>query len=106
MNVEFDKRRKYMVDRLNRMKGVSCLMPVGAFYAFPKISSLFGKRANVKTINNSSDFAAYLLEEAKVALVSGDAFGADQYIRLSYATSMENIQKGLDRIEAAIACLQ
>ncbi len=106
MNVEFDKRRKYMVDRLNRMKGVSCLMPVGAFYAFPKISSLFGKRANGKTINNSSDFAAYLLEEAKVALVSGDAFGADQYIRLSYATSMENIQKGLDRIEAAIARLQ
>jgi len=106
MNVEFDKRRKYMVGRLNRMKGVSCLMPVGAFYAFPRISSLFGKSANNKAINNSSDLAAYLLEEAKVALVSGDAFGADEYIRLSYATSMENIQKGLERIDAAIARLQ
>jgi aspartate aminotransferase len=106
MNVEFDKRRKYMVGRLNRMKNVSCLLPVGAFYAFPRIASLFGKSANNKAIANSSDLAAYLLEEAKVALVSGDAFGADQYIRLSYATSMENIQKGLDRIEAAIEHLR
>ncbi len=101
MNVEFDKRRKYMVDRLNRIKGMSCLMPVGAFYAFPKVSQLFGKSVNGRRIANSSDLAAYLLEEAKVALVSGDAFGADAYIRLSYATSMENIIKGLDRIEQA-----
>lgn len=101
MNVEFDKRRKYMVDRLNRIKGMSCLMPVGAFYAFPKVSQLFGKSVNGRRIANSSDLAAYLLEEAKVALVSGDAFGADAYVRLSYATSMENITKGLDRIEQA-----
>ncbi len=101
MNVEFDKRRKYMVDRLNGIKGMSCLMPVGAFYAFPKVSQLFGKSVNGRRIANSSDLAAYLLEEAKVALVSGDAFGADAYIRLSYATSMENITKGLDRIEQA-----
>ena len=76
------------------MKGVSCLMPVGAFYAFPRVSSLYGKSANGKTIKNSSDLAAYLLEDANVALVSGDAFGADAYIRLSYATSMENIREG------------
>lgn len=101
MNIEFDKRRKYMVDRLNRIKGMSCLMPVGAFYAFPKVSQLFGKSVNGRRVANSSDLAAYLLEEAKVALVSGDAFGADAYIRLSYATSMENITKGLDRIEQA-----
>jgi len=101
MNVEFDKRRKYMVDRLNRITGMSCLMPVGAFYAFPKVSQLYGKSVNGRRIANSSDLAAYLLEEAKVALVSGDAFGADAYIRLSYATSMENITKGLDRIEQA-----
>jgi len=101
MNVEFDKRRKYMVDRLNRITGMSCLMPVGAFYAFPKVSQLYGKSINGRRIANSSDLAAYLLEEAKVALVSGDAFGADAYIRLSYATSMENITKGLDRIEQA-----
>lgn len=106
MNAEFDKRRKYMVERLNKMKGVSCLMPVGAFYAFPRVSSLFGKSANGKRIANSSDLAAHLLEDARVALVSGDAFGADAYIRLSYATSMENITKGLDRIEQAVGKLR
>ncbi len=105
MNIEFDKRRKYMVDRLNKIKGMSCLMPVGAFYAFPNVSKLYGRSFNGKRITNSSDFATYLLEEAKVALVSGDAFGADAYIRLSYATSMENITKGLDRIEQAAAKL-
>lgn len=105
MNIEFDKRRKYMVERLNKMKGMSCLMPVGAFYAFPRVSALYGKSATGKRIANSSDLAAYLLEDAKVALVSGDAFGADAYIRLSYATSMENIVKGLDRIEQAIGKL-
>jgi aspartate aminotransferase len=106
MNVEFDKRRKYMVERLNKIPGISCLMPVGAFYAFPNVAGLYGKSIQGKTMKNSSDFAAYLLEEAKVALVSGDAFGADQYIRLSYATSMENIQKGLDRIEKAVSALR
>lgn len=105
MNIEFDKRRKYMVERLNKMKGMSCLMPVGAFYAFPRVSALYGKSATGKRIANSSDLAAYLLEDAKVALVSGDAFGADAYIRLSYATSMDNIVKGLDRIEQAIGKL-
>jgi aspartate aminotransferase len=105
MNSEFDKRRKYIVERLNRITGMSCLMPVGAFYAFPRVSPLFGKRVNGKLIRNSSDLAAYLLEEAKVALVSGDAFGADAYMRLSYATSMEIIVKGLDRIERAVSKL-
>ncbi len=102
MNVEFDKRRKYMVDRLNRIKGMSCLMPVGAFYAFPRVSRLFSKKAAGKHVANSADLALYLLEDARVALVSGDAFGADAHLRLSYATSMENIVKGLDRIEQAV----
>jgi aspartate aminotransferase len=106
MNVEFDKRRRTMVERLNAMKGVTCLMPVGAFYAFPDVSRLFGKSVNGKTIKGSADLATYLLEDAQVALVSGDAFGAEAYIRLSYATSMENIRKGLDRIEKAFARLQ
>ncbi len=105
MNAEFDKRRKYMVDRLNRMPGISCIMPVGAFYAFPNVSKLYGKSVNGKTIKNSSDLSAFILEDAQVALVSGDAFGADAYIRLSYATSMEIIRKGLDRIEKAVAML-
>jgi len=106
MNTEFDKRRRYMVERLNKIAGITCLMPVGAFYAFPRVSSLYGKSANGKVIKNSSDFSAYLLEHAKVALVSGDAFGADSYIRLSYATSMESIRKGLDRIETAVQMLR
>jgi aspartate aminotransferase len=106
MNAEFDRRRKYMVERLNGMPGVSCLMPVGAFYAFPNVSKLYGKTANGKIIKNSSDLAALLLEEGKVALVSGDAFGADAHIRLSYATSLENIKKGLDRIEAVVKGLK
>ncbi len=107
MNVEFDKRRKYMVERLNTIPGVTCLMPVGAFYAFPRVSALYGRgTAAGKAVRNSSDLATYLLEDAKVALVSGDAFGADAYIRLSYATSMESIKKGLDRIEEAVKNLR
>jgi aspartate aminotransferase len=106
MNAEFDRRRKFMVERLNKIPGVSCLMPVGAFYAFPNVSKLYGKNASGKTIRNSSDLANYLLEDARVALVSGDAFGADAHIRLSYATSLESITKGLDRIEAAAKALR
>ena len=106
MNAEFDKRRKYMVERLNKMKGVSCTLPVGAFYAFPNVSKLYGRSAGGKTVKNSADLAAYLLEAAKVALVSGDSFGADAYIRLSYATSMEIIKKGMDRIEEAVNALK
>jgi len=105
MNAEFDKRRKYMVERLNKMKGVSCKLPVGAFYAFPNVSKLYGRSAGGKTVKNSADFAAYLLETAKVALVSGDSFGADAYVRLSYATSLEIIEKGMDRIEEAVNAL-
>lgn len=102
MSAEFDKRRRYMVERLNTMPGVSCLMPVGAFYAFPNVAKLYGRSTSGRTVANSNDMATYLLEEARVALVSGDSFGADAHIRLSYATSMENIRKGLDRIEEAL----
>jgi aspartate aminotransferase len=105
MNAEFDKRRRYMVGRLNEIAGISCVMPVGAFYAFPRVSALYGKSTKGRKINNSADLANYLLEEAQVALVSGDAFGADSYIRLSYATSMADIQKGIDRIEKAVNAL-
>ncbi len=102
MVAEFDKRRKYIVDRLNNIPGVHCPNPVGAFYAFPKVSSYYGKSVGGKVIKGSSDLSTYLLDEAKVAVVSGDAFGADDYIRLSYATSMAAIEKGLDRIESAL----
>ncbi|MEK7238685.1 MAG: pyridoxal phosphate-dependent aminotransferase, partial [Nitrospirota bacterium] len=100
---EFDKRRKYMVEKLNSIKGVSCIKPVGAFYAFPNVSSYYGRSFKGNLIKSSMDLSAYLLDEAKVAVVPGAAFGDDRYIRLSYATSMENIQKGLDRIESALS---
>lgn len=103
---EFDKRRKYMVERLNKIRGITCATPVGAFYAFPNTSFYYGKSFNNKTINSSIDLASYLLDEAKVATVHGGAFGDDRYIRLSYATSMENIQRGLDRIENALSMLK
>lgn len=106
MITKFDKRRKYMVDRLNSMKGVTCKTPVGAFYAFPNVSGYFGKKFNGTPVNNSLELSTYLLEHGKVALVPGSAFGDDKYIRLSYATSMENVKKGLDRIEEALGNLK
>jgi len=106
MVAEFDRRRLYMCDRLNAMDGVSCFRPQGAFYVFPNFSGLYGRKFKDKAIGNSGEFADYLLDEAKVAIVSGNAFGADDYARLSYAIAMENIEKGLDRIEAAIAELK
>jgi aspartate aminotransferase len=104
---EFDKRRRYIVDRLNNIPGVSCLLPQGAFYVFPNFAKVYGKKApSGKTIGNSSELAAYLLEEHKVASVPGVAFGEDACQRLSYATSMANIVKGIDRIETAIKSLK
>jgi len=102
MRVEFEKRRDYIVERLNKMEGVTCLKPKGAFYVFPNISKLLGKSFGGKVINTDSEFAEYLLETAKIAVVPGSAFGADGYMRLSYATSMELIKGGMDRLEAAI----
>lgn len=98
MRKEFEKRRDYMVKRLNDIPGISCLKPQGAFYVFPNISSYFGKTLRGKIINNSSDFAQILLDQAKVALVPGIAFGVSDYLRLSYATSMENIEEGMNRM--------
>lgn len=97
---EFAKRREYLVERLRSLPGVKCAMPPGAFYAFPNISAAFGKRSGDTVIENSSDFAQILLKKAHVALVPGSAFGIEGYVRLSYATSMENLEKGMDRIEA------
>ncbi len=97
---EFDRRRKYLVDELNSMPSVSCVRPTGAFYAFPNTSSLYGGK-----IKNSSELAMYLLDEAKVALVSGDAFGDDSFVRISYATSLEDIKKAVERIKSALTKL-
>jgi aspartate aminotransferase len=99
MAAEFEKRRNYMVDRLNKMPGISCLLPPGAFYAFPNVSKLFNKSYNGKPIKGSMGLTELLLTEAKVAVLPGSPFGADNYLRLSYATSMKNITGGMDRIE-------
>ncbi len=105
MLAEFDRRRRFLIAELNTIPGVSCLSPTGAFYAFPNTSKLYGKSTGDRTISSSSDLALYLLEEAKVALVHGEAFGNDAYIRLSYATSIEEIKKGVDRIREAVSKL-
>lgn len=104
---EFEKRRNHIVDRFNKIPGIHCLKPEGAFYVFPNITGLFGKKNPTGLIiKTSADFVNYLLEQYKVAVVSGEGFGAEGYMRLSYATSMENIQKGLDRIAEAVSNLQ
>ncbi len=100
MVVEFQGRRDYMVDRLNKIEGISCVKPEGAFYIFADISKTLGKRyKNRMVIKDSLSFAELLLSEARVAVIPGEAFGAEAYIRFSYATSMKNIVRGLNRIE-------
>lgn len=99
---EFVKRRDYMVERLNQIPGISCLKPGGAFYVFPNVASFYGKTIRGKEITDSLVLAEVILEEAKVALVPGAAFGVRDYLRLSYATSLESIMEGLNRIEALL----
>lgn len=99
MITEFKKRRDFMVERINKINNLSCIKPEGAFYVMVNISKVLGKVYDGNTINSSLDFANILLQKEKVAVVPGIAFGVDKFIRLSYATSMENIIKGLDRIE-------
>lgn len=104
---EFDARRKLIVAGLNGIDGLSCLMPEGAFYVFPKVSGLFGKTTpDGKTLQSGDDVADYLLASQKVAVVPGSGFGADDYVRLSYATSRATIEKGVARIAEAVAALK
>jgi len=98
----FAQRWNYIVDRLNKISGVSCYKPVGAFYVFPNFSSYYGKSFQGKKIENSTHLADFFLDVAKVAVVPGVEFGADPFERLSYATSMEDIKEGLNRIEEAL----
>lgn len=100
---EFDERRVYMVDKINEINYLSCKKPKGAFYVMANISKAKGKTIKGKEIKDSLDFTSLLLEEAKVAVVPGIAFGDDDYVRLSYATSMENIKEGLNRIEEVLS---
>jgi len=99
---EYARRRDYVVKKLNSIRGISCNSPDGAFYAFPNISKLYGTSSRDKIINNEMDVVNYILEEAYVAVVPGEAFKYPDHIRLSFATSMENIKEGLNRIEIVI----
>lgn len=97
---EFERRRNFMVDRLSKIDGVSIIKPSGAFYIMVNISSYFNTTFKGEEIKNSVDFARVLLDEEKVAVIPGAGFGLDEYVRLSYATSMEIIERGIDRIAA------
>jgi len=103
MRVEFEKRARYMTDRLRAMKGVECTEPTGAFYCFPDVSSHYGRTIGGLKITGSMDFAKALLEQATVGVVPGLPFGCDKNVRLSFATSMQQITKGLDRMETWLA---
>jgi aspartate aminotransferase len=99
MRVEFEKRARYMADRLRAMKGVECTEPTGAFYCFPDVSAHYGRTMGGMKIAGSDDFAKALLEQANVGVVPGLPFGCDANVRLSFACSMEQITKGLDRMQ-------
>lgn len=100
MRKEFEKRGRHMWERLCALPGVTCVRPVGAFYCFPNVSKHFGKKAGAMEITDGVSFAAALLEQGHVAVVPGNDSGFATHVRLSFATSMEQIDKGLDRIDA------
>jgi aspartate aminotransferase len=99
MKMEFNRRRLKMTKLVNEIKGITCNIPKGAFYVMMNCSQYIGKEVAGVKINSSVDFSDLLLEKCKVAVVPGLAFGDDNYVRLSYATSMENIEEGIKRIK-------
>jgi len=106
MRLAFDERRKFIISKLNSIEGVKCFNPKGAFYSFPNFSGIYGKSFEGKAINSSNDLSELLLGNSNVAVVPGSAFGSDSNIRISYATSMEMIEKGLKRIEDFVSALK
>jgi len=106
MKKEFKARRDFMVDRINSINNLSCVKPEGAFYVMVNISKLLNKEVEGKVIKDSLTFSDLLLEKEKVAVIPGIAFGVDNFIRLSYATSMENIKNGLDRLEKFVSTVK
>ncbi len=102
----FDERRHYVVDKLNSIEGISCILPEGAFYAYPNVSGLIGKKTkNGKILNNDAEIVEWLLESAEVAAVPGVAFGLEPYFRVSYATSLDVLKEAMNRIEKAVLTL-
>ncbi|MCC8194867.1 MAG: pyridoxal phosphate-dependent aminotransferase [Deltaproteobacteria bacterium] len=105
MRKEFDERRKYLLQRLRAMKGVTCPEAKGAFYLLPDVSFYYGKKADGAVIKDSFDFCKYLLDDARLAVVPGAAFEAPKTIRIAYSNSLANITEGMDRMEKALAKL-
>ena len=106
MKEAFLPRRDFFVKDLESIEGVTCVNPSGAFYVFPNFSAYYGKSFNGTELKNSADMSAYFLDEAKVASVPGVAFGSDDFVRFSFATSMEVIQEGMERIKKALTALE
>ena len=105
MRKEFEIRKDYIVNELNKIDGINCFEPQGAFYVFPNVSNFYGKKYEDKTITGSLDFTEFLLEVAKVAVVPGIEFGADSYIRISFAVSDKEIKEGISRISSSLSKL-
>ena len=105
MRREFDRRRLYLLERLGRMPGVSCAGVRGAFYLLPNIASFYGRQWQGKTLKDSFDVADFLLDEAHIAVVPGGAFEAPNHLRIAYSNSTEQLQEGMDRMEAALSRL-
>jgi aspartate aminotransferase len=99
---EFDRRRRFIIEALNTVPGVRCTNAKGAFYAFPNVSGLFGKRWKGGVIRGSADVCAFLLEDARIACVAGVDFGSDDHIRISYATGLDTIREGMRRMETSV----
>jgi aspartate aminotransferase len=106
MTAAFQKRKDLVLELLQDIKGFRVNNPAGAFYIFPDITDLFGKSAEGHTINNSSDFATYILQTVHVAIVAGIAFGADSCVRIAYATSEEQLREAMNRIKIAVEKLK
>jgi aspartate aminotransferase len=103
---KFRKRKDYIIHALEQIPGVKCFSPEGAFYVFPNVSGIYGRSYKGRKITNSTELIDYLLDEANVAAVPGVAFGSDDHIRLSYATSLKNIEEGIKRIKGAVSKLE
>lgn len=102
----FDSRRKFLHRELNRIPGISCLLPQGAFYMFPNVSGLFGLVADGRPLQSAMDVCAFFLEEAGVAVVPGEAFGSSQHLRISYATSLDVLKEAVTKIDRAVQKLR
>ena len=99
---EFDQRRRLIVERLNQIPGIRCPRPMGSFYVFPNVKGLMGTRYKDHRIDHSTDLASFLLEEGGISTIPGEAFGANGYLRLSYAVSREVLNEGLEKLKSAV----